>query len=64
MTILKKGTCDSSIVVSSSVYTCPECSHTEIKCGQTGEKKCPKCNAVMIIISSHVEESEDPSAIV
>jgi len=53
MTLYKEGTCDSSIVVSSSVYSCTSCGHTEIVDGSAdAEKNCPKCNAPMRLISS------------
>ena len=53
MTLFKQGTCDSSVVVSSSVYACTNCDYTEIVRNNSGEdKECPKCHSKMRIISS------------
>lgn len=59
MPLFKKGTCSSSIIVSSSVYSCNSCDHTEIvRDDGSGNKTCPKCNAGMRIISSQASETE------
>lgn len=56
MSIIKRGTVDSSIVVSSSVYSCNNCGHTEIvKRASRRSKKCPKCQEDMQIMSSQTE---------
>ena len=56
MSIRKKGTLDTSIVVSSSVYACSSCDHTEIDQGDfSQEKKCPKCDSPMNMISASTE---------
>ena len=59
MTLFKKGTSDSSIVVSSSVYACSSCDHTEMVTGdKDSSKNCPKCGESMKLISSSAEASE------
>jgi rubrerythrin len=59
MTLLKKGTCSSPVVVSSSVYACSSCGHTEIVKGDAVEsKKCPKCDAEMKLISAQAGTAE------
>ena len=60
MTIHKTGTHDSSIIVSSSVYSCTSCDYTELATGKKDEKKkCPECDADMTIISASAESVED-----
>ena len=60
MAIHKKGSCHSSVIVSSSIYSCSSCGHTQIVRGEVEEsKECPKCHSTMKIISSHAEEMED-----
>ena len=62
MTMFKKGTHDSSIVVSSSVYACTSCDYTEIISGDKDDnKKCPKCDAEMQIVSASAESSIEDS---
>ena len=58
MTIYKKGTCETGVVVSSSVYVCNSCDHTEIVRGDrtAGSKKCPQCQASMSLVSSHASD--------
>jgi len=57
MTLFKRGTQDSSIVVSSSIYSCSSCDYTEIaKDAKNDKKKCPECGAEMTLISSHAED--------
>jgi len=59
MSIIKRGTVDSSIIVSSSVYSCSKCGHTEIvKRASKRSKKCPKCQEDMQIISTQTESNE------
>ena len=56
MALFKKGTCNSSIVVSSSVYACTSCDYTEIVRDDDGKnKECPKCHSRMKIISSQAQ---------
>jgi len=56
MSIRKSGTCESSTIVSSSIYTCPNCGHTEIvKDKEEVGKNCPKCDTSMRLISSQTE---------
>lgn len=56
MPLYKRGTCGSSVVVSSSVYACNDCGHTEIlRDASSKEKKCPKCSSMMQLISSQAE---------
>lgn len=60
MTICKKGICHSSVIISSSIYSCSSCGHTEIVQGTVDEEKeCSKCHSKMKIISSHAEIIED-----
>ena len=58
MTMIKRGTCDSLVIVSSSVYTCESCEHMGVaRDGEEGLKECPKCSSKMKLISSHAEEA-------
>ena len=60
MTMLKKGTCSSSVTVSSKIYVCNGCGHTEMAKEQLGGKRrCSKCNSVLSIISSSGCENGD-----
>ena len=61
MTLYKKGTCSSSVVISSSVYACTSCDHTEIveSIKTAKSKKCPKCSSKMRLISSQAEIPEE-----
>jgi len=62
MTLFKKGTQDSSIVVSSSVYACTSCDYTEMVSGdKDDDKKCPECGAKMQIVSASAERSLEDS---
>jgi len=64
MTLFKKGTVDSSIIVSSSVYSCSSCEHTEAVVGDLiSGKKCSVCGGSMTVISSQTEESQGFSEI-
>jgi len=57
MTMYKRGTQSSSIIVSSSVYSCTKCDYTEMVSGdKDDQKKCPVCDADMTIISASAEE--------
>jgi len=59
MTLFKRGTTSSSVVVSSSVYACTSCDHTEIVTeAQDAEKECPKCHSSMKLISSSCVETD------
>jgi len=61
MTLYKSGTCLSSIVIATSVYSCTSCDHTEILKGEKDhDKKCPECQSDMIVISSSAEAIENP----
>jgi len=60
MAIYKKGTCHSSIIVSSSIYKCTSCDYTEMVDGDSdGNKICPECQAEMRMISSQAGTSTD-----
>lgn len=62
MSIIKRGKCSSIVVVSESVYNCPDCGHTEMSSDMDmDEKKCPDCNIPMILMSSssHSEKHEE-----
>lgn len=60
MGFIKKSTLPSVVVVSSSVYTCKGCDHTEVvkDVDIDEKKKCPKCEAEMMIISTSTEDEE------
>jgi len=60
MSILKKGTTESKVVVSSLIYVCA-CGYTEMGSAEGSQSKvCPKCGETMSIISSQsgIEEKE------
>lgn len=58
MTLYKKATMPSSIVIISNIYTCSNCEYTEIVNNPTNEiKKCPKCEATMTFVYSSVESN-------
>ncbi|TRZ82904.1 hypothetical protein D4R86_01125 [bacterium] len=61
MSFIKKGTVSSTIVTSSSVYTCNKCDHVEVVRGdiEDGNKKCPKCEGEMQLISASTGDDED-----
>ena len=64
MPLYKKGTCYSSVIVSSWVYRCAECGYTEIVRGDSQENKnCSKCQSEMRIISSQTTPEETAEAI-
>ena len=58
MTIIKRGTCSSKVVISESAYSCPDCGYTEIIEGIKDEKKCPHCDITMSILSSSAMEDQ------
>jgi len=60
MPLIKKGICESSdAVVSSVVFTCGDCGHMEVvKDVIPSEKTCPKCGCSMKLISSSGEASD------
>jgi len=60
MSFIKKGTCDSSITVSSMVYVCSSCGHTEIASDGSSIKECPVCHTSMSLIASQ-SNAESPS---
>lgn len=61
MTMLKKGTCLSSVTISSMVYICENCGHTEIAMSETiDNKECPKCHSKMSLISFSCEAKSPP----
>ena len=59
MTMFKKGTCcHSEVTISSMVYVCDGCGHTEIvKSESLDTKECPKCKSKMSLIRATGEES-------
>jgi len=57
MSIIKRGTSDSIVVISSSVYVCNSCGHTEMTKDDIGTKECPKCHSEMKLVSSSAETS-------
>ena len=62
MTLLKKGTCETTIVVSSAVFACEKCGHVEVVKGDDDmmtPKECPKCQSIMKLISSQAGIDSD-----
>jgi len=58
MTMIKRGTCNSSSIVSLSVYTCKSCGYMGVvRDGEEEFKECSKCSSKMELISSHAEEA-------
>jgi len=58
MAMIKRGTCNSSVIVSSFVYACEGCGHMGVvRDGEEELKECPKCLSEMKLISSHAEEA-------
>jgi rubrerythrin len=67
MSMVKRGTCSSKVVVSEMVYSCPECGHTEILSSkdEADETKanCPHCeDVVMSLIASSSGAAEEDNA--
>lgn len=53
MSMIKRGTSEVPIIVSSSVYLCHRCGHTEIaRDVNDTTKECPKCKSSMELVSS------------
>ena len=69
MSIIKRGKCSSKMIVSESVYNCPDCGHVEMlsdsdkDSDQDTEKMCPHCKILMTLMSSssHLEEKDEKS---
>jgi hypothetical protein len=61
MSIVKRGNCSSKVVVSESVYNCPDCGHVEMSDHIEEEKMCPECNILMVLMSSssHIDEEKE-----
>ena len=62
MSIIKRGTCSSNVIVSESVYNCPDCGYVEMSEHIAEEEKmCPHCNIPMTLMSSssHIEEDAE-----
>lgn len=64
MALLKKGTIDSSIIVSNMVFVCSECNHIDIVSDKDfvpdEKRKCPKCQVVMILKSTNTDICNPP----
>ena len=59
MTMIKRGTCSSKVVVSQSVYSCPDCGYVEMTEGTLDEdKKCPHCDIIMTLMSSSSQQED------
>jgi len=62
MTLLKSGTTFSTAIVSKMVYSCNICNHVDIVSGRNfnpnAERKCPKCQALMILQSTNTDLDE------
>ena len=63
MTLLKRGTTSSSVVVSSSVYLCEKCGHVEMSHDIGSSKTCPTCQVPMVLRSSHSGSLEDANTV-
>jgi hypothetical protein len=61
MSILKKGTCSSSVTTSNMVYVCKNCGYTEIAMSKSS-KKCQRCRSDMVLLSSDDEEKSTHNA--
>jgi DNA-directed RNA polymerase subunit RPC12/RpoP len=60
MTIYKKATLSSSVVVASSIYSCSSCGYTEVITDPKDDaKECPQCKSKMTVISSSAETSSN-----
>ena len=56
MSMIKRGTSDSTVVVASAVYMCSACGHTEMAEGDPVEgKECPTCHVKMTVVSAQAE---------
>ena len=52
MSLIKRGTSNSTAVVASSVYACEACDHVKMVRGASkGSMLCPHCSAMMKLIS-------------
>ena len=63
MTILKKGTCETSATISSTVYVCNSCGYTTM----SNQSECPQCHSQLSKVTSSRDEekpSDNPSNIV
>lgn len=60
MSFIKRGTCDSSVTVSSMIYVCSSCGHTEMAGDGSSVKECPVCHASMSLIAPQ-PNTESPS---
>lgn len=60
MTMIKRGTFDTTVVVASSVYVCSACGHTEMLDGDVdSHKECPVCHAEMMTVCAQSGMAED-----
>lgn len=60
MSMIKRGTHDTAVIVSSSVYTCESCGHMEVvQDDEDGPQECSKCSSSMKRISSHGATQEE-----
>jgi rubrerythrin len=60
MSMIKRGTSSTSVVISSSVYVCPSCGHTEMAEGDIDNSKaCPVCKTVMTPVSAQAAQAEN-----
>lgn len=59
MTMIKRGTTKSRVIVSSSIYVCG-CGHTEMASSlKKKSKKCPKCGEIMNLMAGQDEKIEE-----
>jgi len=59
MSLLKRAVCSSNVIVSSSVYACPSCGHTEIVNGDSKRMSCVKCNTTMNLIQTQASSDNE-----
>ena len=58
MSMIKRGTCHGKVSISESVYECPSCGHRDVKGRRTkGQKKCSKCNTIMVLLGCSEEDN-------
>lgn len=59
MSILKSGVSYSKLIISKMVFACKSCDHVEIvnekDYSPDIERKCPKCQSVMVLKSSNTD---------
>jgi len=61
MSMIKRGTTKSSVIVAKSVFVCDKCGHTLVNndSDTTDSCKCPSCGEPMTIVSASATQSDD-----